>query len=225
MDQEVFVDDDYKGKGRDKGNDKFLLEDLIYNRILRMVKQYGINKILNILIEVLNKNDSRSQNFEDRLVKEEINDISKIIRKDVLFIYLIKIVANSKDSPEIRLDTGLSGLYNETPRKRVEKSVRKEFVSKNAEKSVIKKRNTEEPNFQYRWKHFQWKNGKLYSYAPKSRTSSSKCTLYCANHECDAKVKIDMTLKKVIFIGNHTDHGGINIDKFSGEYPALLTND
>ena len=45
----------------------------------------------------------------------------------------------------------------------------------------------------------------------KNKTNSTKCILFFVKHGCEAKVKIE----------NHNDHDGINVAKFSREYPAL----
>ena len=46
--------------------------------MLKFVKQYNINKLLNILIEILNKNDFPCNNLDEEFIKEEIIDITKI---------------------------------------------------------------------------------------------------------------------------------------------------
>ena len=57
---------------------KILEEDIYYNILLKFVKQYNINKLLNILIEILNKNDFPCNNLDEEFIKEEIIDITKI---------------------------------------------------------------------------------------------------------------------------------------------------
>jgi len=80
-------------------------------------------------------------------------------------------------------------------------------------------------DFQYHSRHFHWKHGKLYSYAPKNKMKASKCFLYCGKNGCEAKVQIDMNKKRATFIGSHNDHEGINIEKYAFEYPGLDSKD
>jgi len=92
------------------------------------------------------------------------------------------------------------------------------------ELSDIKKQ-TGEVEYQYRWKHFHWKHGKLYCYSPRNKIRNSKCFLYCSKPGCDAKVQIDMVIKRALFIGNHYEHEGIEMEKYINEYPGIDTKD
>ena len=125
-----------------------------YNRLLKLVKQYGINKILNKLMDILNSSSKGFTNIEDKIIKGEIMDITKNIRKDVLFIYLMKIIANNKNL-----------LFKDNKNK--------------FDKGNLTKKKIDDVDYQYRSRHFHWVQGILYSYAPKNRIRSSKCYLYC----------------------------------------------
>lgn len=167
-----------------------------YNRLLKLVKQYGINKILNKLMDILNSSSKGFTNIEDKIIKGEIMDITKNIRKDVLFIYLMKIIANNKNL-----------LFKDNKNK--------------FDKGNLTKKKIDDVDYQYRSRHFHWVQGILYSYAPKNRIRSSKCYLYCGKGGCEAKVQVDMNKKKAILVGSHNNHEGINVNKYIYEYPEL----
>ena len=171
-----------------------------YNRLLKLVKQYGINKILNKLMDILNSSNRGFTNIEDKIIKGEIMDITKNIRKDVLFIYLMKIIANNKNL-----------LFKDNKNK--------------IDKGNLTRKKIEDVDYQYRSRHFHWIQGILYSYAPKNRIRSTKCYLYCGKGGCEAKVQVDMNKKKAILIGSHNNHEGINVNKYIYEYPELDSDD
>jgi len=170
-----------------------------YRRLLKLVKQYGLNKILNKLMDILNSSSKGFTNIEDKIIKGEILDITKNIRKDVLFIYLMKIIANNKNL-----------LFKDNKSK--------------FDKGNITKKKIDDVDYQYRSRHFHWIQGILYSYAPKNRIRSSKCYLYCGKGGCEAKVQVDMNKKRAILIGSHNNHEGINVNKYIYEYPELDTD-
>ena len=175
-------------------------EVVSYNRLLKLVKQYGINKILNKLMDILNSSSKGFTNIEDKIIKGEIMDITKNIRKDVLFIYLMKIIANNKNL-----------LFKDNKSK--------------FDKGNLTKKKIDDVDYQYRSRHFHWVQGILYSYAPKNRIRSNKCYLYCGKGGCEAKVQVDMNKKKAILIGSHNNHEGINVNKYIYEYPELDSDD
>ena len=236
--------DDKEDKDKDKEDDDE--EDFSYNRLLKLVKQYGINKMLKILVNILNKSDIVYKKVDDEIIKEEIIDIIKTIRKDVLFIYIMRIIANVSNNNNINNLSPLIPLLDNKKepivKKKIFKPMRLDHPERfdkldNFDKNDINdkkdissigsnfKKQEGEVEYQYRWKHFHWKHGKLYCYAPKNKIRNSKCFLYCGKAGCDAKVQIDMVLKRALFIGNHYEHEGIDIEKYISEYPGIDTKD
>jgi len=219
--QEIYVEEQVQNKetpGVVMERDKIQEEDICYNRLLKLVKQYKINKVFNILIEILNKSNIVCNNIDEEFIKEEIIDITKTIRKDVLFVYLMKIMSNNNKEPR-QISSPI--MYRETyipPPK-----IYDNFPIGNL--TFSKNKSYNEPNFQYRWKHFERKNGTIFCFFPKSKVNSSKCSLYCTKRRCDAKLKIDLEAKEITLIEDHNEHEGINIDKLKWEYPELEQND
>ena len=194
-----------------------------------MVKQYIITKALNILIEVLNKSDFTCNNLDEEFIKEEIIDITKIIRK-VLFIYLMKIMPNNnsynnKNRPKIILPPPAPNkskeTYIEPPKAIYDKKeivVKENFYQFGNVGVSKKKQKLNGPKYQYRWNHFELKNRIIYCFFPKSKTNSSKFFLYYIKRTCNAKFRIDLALKKISLIGYHNDHERVNIDKLRMEH-------
>lgn len=79
MGQEIFVDEVNNKKEKEGDKIKWWNNNWIFNRYP-------------------NKSEGRVKNFEDELIRDEINDFSKILRKDFLFIYFITIIAKHKES-------------------------------------------------------------------------------------------------------------------------------
>ena len=223
--QEIYVEEQIKNKetGVEMERDKIQEEDICYNRLLKLVKQYKINKVFNILIEILNKSNIVCNNIDEEFIKEEIIDITKTIRKDVLFVYLMKIM--SSNNKEQNQTFSSPKMYKETfiPPPKIYDRKENNFQIGNL--AFSKNKSYNEPNFQYRWKHFERKNGTIFCFFPKSKVNSPKCSLYCTKRRCDAKLKIDLEAKEITLIEDHNEHEGINIDKLKWEYPELEQND
>ena len=209
-----------------------------FNKIYKLIRKNGINRVFNILIDIFNKSETNYKFLEEEEIKDEITEITKTIRKDVLFIYLMKIICNNTTpplfpSPNLQMppkNNNLNSNSDLTPFPLPSSLPKNDFYTNvtKYEKTVIvtKKKGGQVPvDFQYHSRHFHWKHGKLYSYAPKNKMKASKCFLYCGKNGCEAKVQIDMTKKKAIFIGSHNEHEGINIEKYAYEYPGLDTKD
>jgi len=236
--------DQNKEMGDEMEKDKILEEDICYNRLLKLVNQYRFNKVFNILIEVLNKSDFVTNNLDEEFIKEEIIDITKIIRKDVLFVYLMKIMSNNfinniyKAQPRMPpAPKQYRETYIEPPKPKpkpmydkkeivVRDNFQQQFGNLGAFDNPKKKQKFNEPSFQYRWKHFEMKNGVIYCFFPKTKTNSSKFSLYCIKRgTCNAKLRVDLALKKVNLIGSHNNHEGVNVDKLKVEFPELMRRD
>jgi len=220
--QEIYVEEQGKNKntGFDMERDKILEEDICYNRLLKLVKQYKINNVFNILIEILNKSNIVCNNIDEEFIKEEIIDITKTIRKDVLFVYLMKIMSSTNKEQQITFPS--PRIYIPPPPKNMY-DIKDNYSLGSL--GLPKNKSYNEPNFQYRWKHFERKNGTIFCFFPKSKVNSAKCSLYCTKRRCDAKLKVDLDTKEITLIEDHNEHEGVNIDKLKYEYPELEKND
>jgi len=202
-----------------------------FNKLYTLIRKNGINRVFNILIDIFNKSEINYKFLEEEEIKDEIIDITKSVRKDVLFIYLMKIICNTNmpplyPSPNLQLPSQ----NNPSPMPLISQNYPKNSFYSNITKyektyPIRKKIQPDPVDFQYHSRHFHWKHGKLYSYAPKNKMKAPKFFLYCGKNGCDAKVQIDMIKKKAIFIGSHNEHEGINIEKYAFEYPGLDTKD
>ena len=241
-------EDGSKGKKQLNGNflndfdDDILLDEdeekndnTPYNKIYRLIKKNGINRIFNMLIDIFNKTDTKFRFLEEEEIKEEVVEITKTIRKDVLFIYLMKIISNNTVPPIF--PSGQNLTKNNMSQSTITPELSRKDLFPNVTKyekpvTLTKKKTTANNNtnninidqYQYHSRHFHWKHGKLYSYAPKNKIRSNKCYLYCSKSGCDAKVQIDMSKKRATFIGSHNEHEGIDIEKYAYEYPGLDSN-
>jgi len=88
IDDDIVIDDEEDKKENDP-----------YNKIYKLIKKNGINRIFNILIDIFNKSETNYKFLEEEEIKDEITEITKTIRKDVLFIYLMKIICNNTMPP------------------------------------------------------------------------------------------------------------------------------
>ena len=64
---------------------------------------------------------------------------------------------------------------------------------------------------------FWIKNGIIYCFFPKSKTNSSKFSLFCIKRTCSAMPTVDLALKKISLIVYHNGHEGENINKLRME--------
>ena len=246
--QEIYVDDKYKNKDSDDEieRDKILEEDIYYNRLLKLVKQYKLNKVFNVTIDIIRNSGIKYKNMDEDYIKKEIIDITKTIKKEIFIIYLMKIMLNNSNKEQLQKLPSpkkfKKKLYMEQTPKTYNNNeyvndeygnneysnnvfANNDYTKKKFGHSGVPKKKKPEPDYQYRGKHFVWKNGILYCFFPKNRTNSSNYTLYCSKRSCNARLKIDLKMKKIIFIGNHTNHEGINIEKLKWEYPEIVKKD
>lgn len=71
-------------------------------------------------------------------------------------------------------------------------------------------------------KHYFKSGDKIYSFRPlKNKNSKKRITMYCTG-KCDAKIAIYKEQRLIAFIGEHSNHNGINKTKLKEKFPSLF---